>query len=215
MLASPALRALGGWLRAQEAAGVTVYPPRGTRLAALALTPLDHVRVVILGQDPYPGAGQAHGLAFSVQPGVPVPRSLGNIYTELHSDLGIPPARHGHLAAWAQQGVLLLNTALTVAAGQTGSHQHRGWEVLTDAVLAAVAARATPAVFLLWGGHAQKTAARIPALIGGPHCVLTAPHPSPLSAYRGFFGCRHFSRANDFLATQGRGTIDWRLPDQA
>jgi uracil-DNA glycosylase len=212
VLASPPLRALGGWLRAEEAAGKAIFPPRGTRLAALALTPLDQVRVVILGQDPYHGPGQAHGLAFSVQHGVRVPPSLVNIYKELQTDLGIPPARHGHLDAWARQGVLLLNNALTVEQGQPGSHQKRGWEDLTDAVVAAVAAQSAPCVFILWGSHAQKKAARIPGLNGGPHLVLKAPHPSPLSAHAGFFGSRPFSRANAFLAAHGRGEIDWRLP---
>ncbi|WP_353230743.1 uracil-DNA glycosylase [Novosphingobium sp.] len=213
VLASPPLRALGAWLRAEEAAGKVIYPPRGTRLAALELTPLDQVRVVILGQDPYHGAGQAHGLAFSVQPGVRVPPSLVNITKELHTDLDLPIPRHGHLAAWARQGVLLLNNALTVEAGQPGSHQNRGWEALTDAAVAAVAAREVPTVFMLWGSHAQKKAARIPGLNDGPHLVLRAPHPSPLSAYTGFFGCRHFSQANDFLTAHGRGAIDWRLPE--
>jgi uracil-DNA glycosylase len=213
VLATPAMRALGGWLRAEEAAGKTIYPPRGTRLAALELTPLDAVRVVILGQDPYHGPGQAHGLAFSVLPGVKVPPSLVNIYKELHSDLGIPPARHGHLTAWARQGVLLLNNALTVEAAAAGSHQNRGWEALTDAAIAAVAARADPCVFLLWGSHAQKKAGRVPGLTAGPHLVLKAPHPSPLSAYAGFFGSRPFSQANAFLERHGRSAIDWRLPD--
>ncbi len=213
ILATPVLRALGAWLHAEQAAGKVIYPPRGMRLAALDLTPLEAVRVVILGQDPYHGAGQAHGLAFSVQRGVKVPPSLANIYKELHSDLGIAPARHGHLEAWARQGVLLLNNALTVEAAQAGSHHKRGWGTLTDAVIAAVAARDTPTVFMLWGSHAQKKAARVPGLIDGPHLVLQAPHPSPLSAYAGFFGSKPFSQANTFLAAHGRGTIDWRLPD--
>ncbi|EGD57688.1 uracil-DNA glycosylase [Novosphingobium nitrogenifigens DSM 19370] len=213
VLQSPPLKALGSFLSSEEASGKAIYPPRGTRLAALELTPLDSVRVVILGQDPYHGAGQAHGLAFSVQPGVRVPPSLVNIYKELQSDLGIPPARHGHLDAWARQGVLLLNNALTVEQGQPGSHQNRGWELLTDAAVAAVAAKSEPCVFLLWGSHAQKKAARVPGLMNGPHLVLKAPHPSPLSAHSGFFGCRHFSKANAFLTEHGRGEVDWRLPD--
>ena len=213
VLASPPLRTLGGWLRAEEGAGKVVFPPRGMRLAALELTPLHAVRVVILGQDPYHGPGQAHGLAFSVQPGVKVPPSLVNIYKELQADLGIAPARHGHLDAWARQGVLLLNNALTVEQALPGSHQNRGWEALTDAAIAAVAARPEPTVFLLWGSHAQKKAARVPGLANGPHCVLKAPHPSPLSAYAGFFGSRPFSQANAFLARHGRGEIDWHLPD--
>jgi len=213
VLANPPMRALGDWLRAEEAAGKVIYPPRPARLAALELTPLDAVRVVILGQDPYYGAGQAHGLAFSVMPGVKVPPSLANIYKELQTDLGITPPRHGHLAAWARQGVLLLNNALTVEAAAPGSHQNRGWEALTDAAIAAVAARSQPTVFLIWGSHAQKKAARVPGLSTGPHLLLKAPHPSPLSAYTGFFGSRPFSQANAFLTAHGRGAIDWRLPD--
>lgn len=212
VLDSAPLRELGGWLQAEEAAGKTIYPPRGQRLAALELTPLDAVKVVILGQDPYHGPGQAHGLAFSVQPGVKVPPSLVNIYKELESDLGLPRPSHGNLEHWARQGVLLLNNALTVEAGQAGSHQKRGWEELTDAAVRAVAAQAEPAVFLLWGSHAQKKAARVPELSNGPHLVLEAPHPSPLSAHNGFFGCHHFSKANAFLEAHGRSPIDWRLP---
>ncbi len=212
VVAAPPLRKLDDWLRAEEAAGKAIYPPAPQRMAALELTPLDDVRVVILGQDPYHGPGQAHGLAFSVQRGVRVPPSLLNIYKELQSDLGVAPAPHGHLEAWARQGVLLLNSALTVEAAQAGSHQNRGWDMLTDAAIAAVAARATPTVFLLWGSLAQKKAARVPEMVSGLHCVLKAPHPSPLSAYTGFFGSRPFSQANDFLASHGRGTIDWRLP---
>lgn len=211
VLASPPLRALGGFLQSEEAAGKTIYPPRGCRLAALELTPLDAVKVVILGQDPYHGPGQAHGLAFSVPDGVRIPPSLVNIGKELESDLGLPRPTHGNLAHWAEQGVLLLNNALTVEAGQAGSHQNRGWEDFTDAAIAAVAARDVPSVFLLWGSHAQKKAARVPALAQGPHLVLKAPHPSPLSAYAGFFGCRHFSQTNAFLESHGRTPIDWRL----
>jgi uracil-DNA glycosylase len=211
ILASPKARALGGFLKAEEAAGKTIYPPRGSRLAALELTPLDRVKVVILGQDPYHGPGQAHGLAFSVQKGVKIPPSLVNIYKELESDLGIPRAGHGNLENWARQGVLLLNNALTVEAGLAGSHQMKGWEELTDAAVAAVAARSDPTVFVLWGSHAQKKAARVPGLAEGPHLVLKAPHPSPLSAYAGFFGSRPFSQANAFLDSHGRGAIDWRV----
>lgn len=211
VLATPEARRLGGFLSAEEAAGRRIYPPRGSRLAALDLTPLDAVKVVILGQDPYHGAGQAHGLAFSVLDGVRVPPSLVNIYKELASDLGLPIARHGNLADWARQGVLLLNNSLTVEDGQPGSHAKRGWEPITDAVVAAVAAKTEPCVFLLWGSHARKKAERVPGLAGGPHLILTAPHPSPLSAYSGFLGCRHFSKANAFLEAQGRGAVDWRV----
>lgn len=209
ILQSPPLRALGGFLQTEERAGKVIYPPRGSRLAALEMTPLDAVRVVILGQDPYHGPGQAHGLAFSVQQGIKVPPSLVNIYKELETDLGIPRAAHGNLSHWAQQGVLLLNNALTVEAANAGSHQGKGWEIFTDAAIEAVAARPEPTVFILWGSHAQKKAARVAALSNGPHLVLKAPHPSPLSAYSGFFGSRPFSQANAFLEANGRGTIDW------
>lgn len=215
-------RRLGGWLTAEEGAGKRVYPPRGQRLRALALTPLELVRVVILGQDPYHGPGQAHGLAFSVPDGVRLPPSLANIYKELAADCGVQPPADGNLERWARQGVLLLNTTLTVEDGQAGSHAGRGWEAITDAVVAAVAARAEPSVFILWGSHARAKAARVPELAGtgepaergagdqaGRHLMLIAPHPSPLSAHRGFFGSRPFSRANAFLEANGRGRIDW------
>lgn len=205
----PEARKLGGILQAQEKAGKEIYPPRGSRLRALELTPLDTVRVVILGQDPYHGPGQAHGLAFSVPEGVKVPPSLANIRKELESDVGVKSPGHGNLEGWARQGVLLLNNALTVEAGQAGSHQKLGWEAITDAAVAAVAGRADPCVFMLWGNHARKKAERVAGLMTGPHLVLTAPHPSPLSAYSGFFGCAHFSKANAFLEAHGRGTIDW------
>ncbi len=211
VLQSPKSRALGAFLKAEEAAGKPVYPPRGTRLAALELTPLDAIKVVILGQDPYHGAGQAHGLSFSVQDGVKVPPSLANIYKELASDLGLPRPDHGNLSGWARQGVLLLNAALTVEQGQPASHQGKGWEEVTDAVIAAVAAKVEPCVFLLWGNHARKKAASVPGLMQSHHLVLTAPHPSPLSAHTGFLGCRHFSQANTFLEAKGRGAVDWRL----
>ena len=209
-LESSDARRLGGWLRAEEAAGKVIYPPRGQRLHALELTPLDKVKVVILGQDPYHGPGQAHGLAFSVPEGVRVPPSLANIYKELEDDLGVKVPPHGNLESWAKQGVLLLNNALTVEAGQAGSHQNRGWEAITDAAVAAVAKQPEPSVFILWGSHARKKAARIPELQGDTrHLVLTSPHPSPLSAHSGFFGSKPFSKANAFLEAHGRGAIDW------
>ncbi len=211
VLTSPEARRLGGFLKAEEASGKRIYPPQGTRLRAIELTPLEAVKVVILGQDPYHGAGQAHGLAFSVQPGVRTPPSLVNIYKELKADLGLSVPAHGNLENWARRGVLLLNNALTVEEALPGSHQKRGWEEITDAVVAAVAARQTPCVFMLWGSHAQKKAARVAALEEGPHLVLKAPHPSPLSAYAGFLGCKHFSQANAFLEANGRGAVDWRL----
>ena len=209
-LATPEARKLGGWLRAEEAAGKVIYPPRGQRLRALELTPLDQVKVVILGQDPYHGPGQAHGLAFSVPEGVRIPPSLVNIYKELRDDLGVDVPPHGNLEHWARQGVLLLNNALTVEAGNAGSHQMRGWDAITDAAVAAVAKREEPSVFILWGSHARKKAARVPGLGRDTHhLVLTAPHPSPLSAHSGFFGSKPFSKANAFLEAKGRGAIDW------
>ena len=211
VLTAPEARRLGGWLGSEEAAGRTVYPPRGQRLRAFELTPLEAVRVVILGQDPYHGQGQAMGLCFAVPEGCAVPPSLANIYKELEADCGVPRPAHGDLSGWAKQGVLLLNTCLTVEAGKTGSHAGRGWEAITDAAVAAAAARPEPSVFILWGSHAQAKAARIPELANGRHCLIESPHPSPLSAYRGFFGSRPFSRANAFLAQHGRGAIDWRV----
>jgi len=212
VLAAPEARKLGGWLKAEEAAGKQVYPPRGTRLAALALTPLEAVRCVILGQDPYHGPGQAHGLAFSVQAGVRPPPSLVNIYKELEADLGLPRAQTGDLTPWAKQGVLLLNNTLTVEAGLAGSHAGRGWDAITDACVAAVAAREEPTVFILWGSHARKKASRVPALTrNAHHLIVASAHPSPLSAHNGFFGSRPFSQTNTFLEANGRGAIDWRV----
>ena len=212
VLQAPEARKLGGWLRAQEDAGKMIYPPRGQRLAALALTPLDDVRVVILGQDPYHGHGQAHGLAFSVQDGVKIPPSLLNIYKEMESDLGIARPAHGNLSKWAQQGVLLLNNTLTVEAAQAGSHAGRGWDAVTDAAVQAVAERGLPTVFILWGSHARKKAGRVKGLgAGDHHLILSAPHPSPLSAHSGCFGSRPFSQANAFLEANGRGAIDWAI----
>jgi uracil-DNA glycosylase len=211
VLATPQARKLGGFLKAEEAAGKRIYPPRGLRLAALALTPLDQVKVVVLGQDPYHGPGQAHGLCFSVARGVKVPPSLVNVYKEIESDLGLPRPSHGNLENWARQGVLLLNNALTVEDGKAGSHQKLGWEAITDAAVAAVAAKAEPCVFLLWGSHARNKALRVPGLLSSHHLVLTAPHPSPLSAHSGFLGCKHFSQANAFLEAKGRGAVDWRV----
>lgn len=213
--ASPYMDALKTYLVAEKEAGKSVFPKGGEWFRALDLTPLDAVRAVILGQDPYHGAGQAHGLCFSVRPGVRTPPSLVNIYKELHSDLGIAPARHGFLDHWARQGVLLLNSVLTVEMGRAASHQGRGWERFTDAVIARVAAKPEPVVFMLWGNHAQKKAAFVDSVErGGRHLVLKAPHPSPLSAHNGFFGCRHFSKANAFLEARGLPPIDWALPGE-
>ncbi len=211
-LATETARHLRQWLDAQEAAGEVVYPPPGCRLRALELTPLDAVRVVILGQDPYHGPGQAHGLCFSVADGIPPPPSLKNIFKELESDLGLTRPDHGNLEHWARQGVLLLNNTLTVAEGRAGSHAGKGWEAITDACIAAVAEREEPTVFILWGSHAQAKAARIPELRDARrHLLIESPHPSPLSAYRGFFGSHPFSRANAFLEEHGRSSIDWHL----
>lgn len=212
VLATSEARKLGGWLRGEEDAGRMIYPPRGNRLAALAMTPLDEVRCVILGQDPYHGRGQANGLAFSVAPGVRLPPSLVNIFKELETDLGLARPVHGDLSKWARQGVLLLNNTLTVAAGQAGSHAGRGWDAITDACVAAVAANGMPAVFVLWGNHAKKKASRVPGLgRSSDHLVLGSAHPSPLSAHNGFFGSRPFSKSNEFLESRGRGAIDWSL----
>ncbi|WP_051495981.1 uracil-DNA glycosylase, partial [Methylibium sp. T29-B] len=197
-------------LAARRAAGATVYPPQPLR--ALQLTPLDSVRAVILGQDPYHGPGQAEGLAFSVPTGVRPPPSLRNIFAELQRDLGQPMPASGSLLAWARRGVLLLNTSLSVEDGLPGSHAKFGWEVLTDSLIAAVARQPQPVAFLLWGAHAQAKAAVV-AAGGGPHRIWQANHPSPLSARRPplpFIGCGHFSASADFLARAGR-PLDWSL----
>ena len=212
--ASPYMQALRGFLVAERAAGKRIFPKGGEWFRALDLTPLDKVRVVILGQDPYHGPGQAHGLCFSVRPGVRPPPSLVNIYKELKSDLGLTPPRHGFLEHWAQQGVLLLNSVLTVEQGIAASHRDRGWERFTDAVIRLANAKPDPVVFLLWGSYAQKKAAFVDSIErGGRHLVLKAAHPSPLSAHNGFFGCRHFSKANAFLEERGLPPIDWALPE--
>lgn len=204
------LARLAAFVAAADAAG-PVYPPVGDRFRALELTPPDAVRVVVLGQDPYHGPGQAHGLAFSVPPGVRPPPSLRNIYKELAADLDVARPGHGSLDGWARQGVLLLNTVLTVADGQAGSHARQGWEAVTDAVVAHAAAGPRPLAFLLWGAHAQAKADAIPALADPRHLLLRSVHPSPLSARRGFFGSRPFSRVNAFLQAQGEPPIDWAL----
>ena len=188
----------------------TVYPSHENVFAALHTTSYAQTKVLILGQDPYHGPGQAHGLCFSVQPGVAVPPSLRNIYIELAEDLGIPPASHGHLISWAKQGVLMLNATLTVRAGQAGSHQGKGWETFTDEVIRAVNLKDDRVVCVLWGAYARKKT----ALITNPaHVVVEGPHPSPLSAHTGFFGSRPFSRINAALAEAGHDPIDWQLPD--
>jgi uracil-DNA glycosylase len=206
---APYMTALKQFLQAEKQAGKVIFPKGAEYFRALDLTPLGQVKVVILGQDPYHGEGQAHGLCFSVQPGVRIPPSLINIYKEMQSDLGIPPARHGYLEHWAKQGVLLLNSVLTVERSLAASHQGRGWEKFTDAVIARVNEQDTPAVFMLWGSYAQKKAAFVDQT---KHLVLKAPHPSPLSAHNGFFGSKHFSKANEFLGVHGIAPIDWQLP---
>ena len=198
------------FLVAERDKGKRIFPKGSEWFRALDLTPLENVRVVILGQDPYHGAGQAHGLCFSVRHGVQPPPSLVNIFKELKSDLGIEAARHGFLEHWAKQGVLLLNSVLTVEMGCAASHRDRGWERFTDAIIREVNAKPEPVVFMLWGSYAQKKAAFVDT---SRHLVLKAPHPSPLSAHSGFFGCKHFSKANAFLEAHGLKPIDWALPD--
>ena len=200
------------FLVAEKQRGKRIFPQGANWFRALDLTPIEEVRVVILGQDPYHGAGQAHGLCFSVPNGIQPPPSLVNIYKELESDLGIKPARHGFLEHWAKQGVLLLNSVLTVEMGRAASHRDRGWERFTDRIIGEVNAKDDPVVFMLWGSYAQKKAAFVDT---SKHLVLKAPHPSPLSAHSGFFGCRHFSKANAFLESRDMRPIDWALPEQS
>lgn len=209
---SPYMASLKSFLQAEKSAGKTIFPKGAEYFRALDLTPLGQVKVVILGQDPYHGDGQAHGLCFSVRPDIRIPPSLVNIYKEMQNDLGIPPARHGYLEHWARQGVLLLNSVLTVERSLAASHQGKGWEKFTDAVIARVNEQDTPVVFMLWGAYAQRKAAFVDQ---SRHLVLKAPHPSPLSAHNGFFGSKPFSRANAFLEEKGLGAIDWRLPERA
>lgn len=208
----PYMQSLRGFLRQEKSAGKVIYPRGSEMFAAFDHTPLDQVRVVILGQDPYHGPGQAHGLCFSVRPGVHIPPSLVNIYKELEQDLGITPPNHGCLTHWADQGVLLLNSVLSVERGQAASHQGQGWEQFTDSAIDVVNRECEHVVFMLWGAYAQRKGAVIDVT---RHCVLKAPHPSPLSAHRGFFGCGHFSQANDYLVAQGREPVQWTLPAQS
>ncbi len=207
-MSSPAWTGLEVFLQAEMAAGQQVYPPQTHWFAALKQLAPQDVRVVIVGQDPYHGAGEAHGLSFSVPPGIRIPPSLANIYKEIARDLGHTPPQHGCLESWAQQGVLLLNTSLTVRADQAGSHARKGWERFTDALIAGLAQDQAHLVFLLWGAHAQKKQALIDS---SRHHILQSPHPSPLSAYRGFIGNGHFSAANTYLEQHGRSVIDWRI----
>ena len=191
-----------------EYSKTVVYPPAEDIFNAFHFTPLKDVKVLLLGQDPYHNEHQAHGLSFSVQPGQDIPPSLVNIYKELHDDLGCYIPNNGYLKKWADQGVLLLNTVLTVRAHQANSHQGHGWEQFTDAVIQAVNAQDRPIVYMLWGAPARRKKAM---LTNPKHLILEAPHPSPLSAYRGFFGCKHFSKANEFLKASGVEPIDWQI----
>lgn len=202
------MQSLRAFLRTEKTAGKQIYPPGELIFNALNSTPLDKVKVVILGQDPYHGPGQAHGLCFSVLPGTAIPPSLVNIYKEIQADLGIPPASHGNLQSWADQGVLLLNAVLTVERAQAASHQGKGWERFTDRIITVLNEQRKGLVFLLWGSYAQKKGQIIDRK---RHLVLQAPHPSPLSAHRGFLGCRHFSKANDYLVRTGQEPINWAL----
>jgi len=211
-LQRPDMQALSTFLRERKAAGVNVYPPGPNIFAAFDATPFEAAKVVILGQDPYHGHGQAHGLCFSVLPGVPVPPSLLNIYKEIERDLGITRPDHGCLLPWAQRGVLLLNAVLTVEEGRAGAHQGKGWEGFTDHVVDTLNREREGLVFLLWGSYAQ---AKGKVIDTRRHRVLKAPHPSPLSAHRGFLGCGHFSAANEYLQRRGQGGIDWSLPPRA
>ena len=206
----PYLQQINDFVEQQRRDGKVVYPPENQVFSAFDMTPFEDVRVVILGQDPYHGAQQAHGLAFSVLPGVKIPPSLRNMYKELADDIeGFEAPTHGYLESWAQQGVLMLNTVLTVEEGKAHSHAKCGWETFTDHIIAQLNERAEPIVFLLWGAHAQKKGQ---AIDEKKHFVLSAPHPSPLSARRGFFGCKHFSQTNELLKSQNLPAIDWCLP---
>lgn len=208
----PYMQQLREFLQAERVAGKQVYPPDSMTFNALNSTPLNAVKVVIIGQDPYHGAGQAHGLAFSVQPGVKIPPSLRNMYKELQRDFAYPLPSHGYLQSWAEQGVLLLNAVLTVTEGQAGAHANQGWERFTSRIIDILNAQCEHLVFLLWGGYAQKKGQHIDP---ERHLVLTSVHPSPLSAYRGFIGCGHFSAANAYLREHGRAAIDWQVPETA
>jgi len=206
------MRALAAFLRQRKAAGAAVYPPGAEIFAAFEATPFDQVKVVILGQDPYHGPGQAHGLCFSVRPGVQTPPSLVNMYKEIERDLGIAPPDHGWLMPWAKQGVLLLNAVLTVEHGRAGAHQGKGWEGFTDHVVDVLNHERDGLAFLLWGSYAQAKGRMIDT---SRHRVFKTSHPSPLSAHRGFLGCGHFSAVNEWLRQRGHAPIDWSLPTRA
>ena len=204
----PYMQQLRAFLLEEKAAGKAIFPPGPLIFNALNSTPLSKVKVVIIGQDPYHGPGQAHGLCFSVQPGVRPPPSLQNIYKEIHRDLGYPIPSHGCLQSWAEQGVLLLNAVLTVTQGQAGAHANRGWERFTSRIIEILNSECEHLVFMLWGSYAQKKGQHIDT---SRHCVLKSVHPSPLSAHRGFIGCGHFSAANAYLMEKGREPINWQL----
>lgn len=204
----PYMRDLKAFLKSEKGQGKTIFPANENIFKAFNSTPFDRVKVVILGQDPYHAPGQAHGLSFSVQPGVPLPPSLLNIFKELRSDLGVPLPAHGCLQSWADQGVLLLNATLTVEQGSAGAHQNKGWERLTDKAIEALSQEREGVAFLLWGAYAQKKSALIDQQ---KHLILKSPHPSPLSARRGFFGSKHFSKVNQWLQEHGKSPIDWSL----
>jgi len=207
---APYMQDLKQFLRSEKDKQKVIYPHSANWFHALETTPLNEVKVVILGQDPYHQPGQAHGLCFSVQPGIKIPPSLMNIYKELNSDLDIKPVNHGYLESWARQGVLLLNAVLTVEDSNANSHQGKGWELFTDKVIETINEQRNNVVFMLWGSYAQRKGTMIDS---SKHLVLKAPHPSPLSAHRGFFGCRHFSQANQYLEKHGMKPINWQLPE--
>ncbi len=206
----PYMRALKQFLLAEKKAGKIIYPKGGDIFNAFNSTPFNDVKVVILGQDPYHGDGQAHGLCFSVQQGVRTPPSLINIYKEIYRDLQYPIPTHGYLQSWADQGVLLLNATLTVEQANAGSHQKKGWETFTDKAIQCLNEQRENIVFMLWGSYAQKKGQLIDT---HKHCVLKAPHPSPLSAHRGFIGCGHFTQANEYLEKHGLSSINWKIPE--
>jgi uracil-DNA glycosylase len=210
-LHKPYLGNLSAFLEQEKWKGNVVFPAESEVFQALELTPFDSVKVVIVGQDPYHGPNQAHGLCFSVRPHVSIPPSLQNIYKEMQSDLGIAPAKHGCLTSWAKQGVLLLNATLTVRQGEPLSHHKKGWENFTDAIIEAIASKKKHVVFILWGKSAQEKCQKVSSILHENHLVLTAAHPSPYSAPNGFFGCRHFSKTNEYLIACGLTPIHWEL----
>jgi uracil-DNA glycosylase len=211
-LTQPSIASLAAFVERERASGIAVYPPRELVFNAFYQTPFEQVKVLIMGQDPYHGPGQAHGLCFSVPKGVPPPPSLQNIFKELISDVGIQPPNHGCLLNWARNGVMLLNATLTVRQGEPMSHHGKGWERFTDAVISKLCQRKDPIIFVLWGKSAQEKCRQIENLkINSQHIILKAPHPSPLSAHQGFLGCKHFSKVNEILIQQKKTPIDWSI----